>query len=79
MLHAPCVGCRHACFHPARCDANPTGTPLPAAYVPPSPQVRSKILSEEFGWDKELAKKIWCFGPDTTGASWTGWEHGCVA
>ncbi|KAL4421827.1 hypothetical protein ABPG77_001616 [Micractinium sp. CCAP 211/92] len=31
------------------------------------PKVRSKILSEEFGWDKEIAKKIWCFGPDTTG------------
>jgi len=31
------------------------------------PKVRSKILSEDFGWDKEMAKKIWCFGPDTTG------------
>jgi len=31
------------------------------------PKIRSKILSEEFGWDKDLAKKIWCFGPDTTG------------
>ena len=31
------------------------------------PKLRSKILSEEFGWDKEIAKKIWCFGPDTTG------------
>ncbi|KAI3929007.1 hypothetical protein MKX01_029536, partial [Papaver californicum] len=30
------------------------------------PKNRSKILSEEFGWDKDLAKKIWCFGPDTT-------------
>ncbi|KAI3975401.1 hypothetical protein MKX01_004488 [Papaver californicum] len=30
-------------------------------------KVRSKILSEEFGWDKDLANKIWCFGPDTTG------------
>ncbi|MCL7031189.1 hypothetical protein MKW94_007003 [Papaver nudicaule] len=30
-------------------------------------EVRSKILSEEFGWDKDLAKKIWCFGPDYTG------------
>ncbi|VAH97592.1 unnamed protein product [Triticum turgidum subsp. durum] len=29
--------------------------------------VMSKILSEEFGWDKDLAKKIWCFGPETTG------------
>lgn len=31
------------------------------------PKQRSKILAEEFGWDKDLAKKIWCFGPDTTG------------
>ena len=31
------------------------------------PKARAKILSEEFGWDKDLAKKIWCFGPDTTG------------
>lgn len=31
------------------------------------PKVRSKTMSEEFGWDKELTKKIWCFGPDTTG------------
>ncbi|GER42220.1 elongation factor 2 [Striga asiatica] len=31
------------------------------------PEARSKILHEEFGWDKDLAKKIWCFGPNTTG------------
>lgn len=31
------------------------------------PKVRSKTMSEEYGWDKELTKKIWCFGPDTTG------------
>lgn len=31
------------------------------------PKVRSKLMSEEYGWDKELTKKIWCFGPDTTG------------
>ena len=31
------------------------------------PKIRSKILAEEFGWDKDLAKKIWCFGPDTLG------------
>ena len=31
------------------------------------PKTRSKILADEFGWDKDLAKKIWCFGPDTTG------------
>uniref|UniRef100_A0A0D9V543 Tr-type G domain-containing protein n=1 Tax=Leersia perrieri TaxID=77586 RepID=A0A0D9V543_9ORYZ len=28
---------------------------------------RGKILSEEFGWDKDLARKIWAFGPDTKG------------
>lgn len=42
------------------------------------PKIRSKILSEEFGWDKDLAKKIWCFGPDTTGEAGTwvlvGWR-----
>jgi translation elongation factor EF-G len=31
------------------------------------PKVRSKVLAEEFGWDKDLATKIWCFGPETTG------------
>jgi elongation factor 2 len=31
------------------------------------PKNRSKIMSEEFDWDKDLAKKIWCFGPDTMG------------
>lgn len=31
------------------------------------PKQRSKFLSEGYGWDKELAKKIWAFGPDTTG------------
>ncbi|CAA0806736.1 Ribosomal protein S5/Elongation factor G/III/V family protein [Striga hermonthica] len=31
------------------------------------PEARSKILEEEFGWDKELAKQIWCFGPYNTG------------
>ncbi|KAL5159873.1 Elongation factor 2 [Glycine soja] len=31
------------------------------------PKNRSKILSEELGWDKDLAKKIWCFGPDGKG------------
>merc|ERR1712139_78489 len=33
------------------------------------PKVRSKVMAEQFGWDKEIAKKIWCFGPDTTGAN----------
>lgn len=26
------------------------------------PKVRGKMLVDEFGWDKELAKKIWAFG-----------------
>jgi elongation factor 2 len=33
------------------------------------PKSRARVLSEEFGWDKETAKKLWCFGPDTTGAN----------
>ncbi|CAG8629915.1 706_t:CDS:2 [Paraglomus brasilianum] len=28
---------------------------------------RARILAEEFGWDVTDARKIWCFGPDTTG------------
>jgi hypothetical protein len=35
------------------------------------PKVRTKIMVDDFGWDKELTKKIWCFGPDTTGG-WCG-------
>jgi len=31
------------------------------------PKVRTKMLSEDFGWDKETTKKIWAFGPDTNG------------
>jgi elongation factor 2 len=31
------------------------------------PKERGKKLVDDFGWDKETAKKIWCFGPDTTG------------
>lgn len=31
------------------------------------PKLRTKVLSEEFGWDKETTKKIWSFGPDTNG------------
>lgn len=28
---------------------------------------RANVLAEKFGWDKNHASKIWCFGPDTTG------------
>eukprot|EP00963_Diacronema_lutheri_P000639 scaffold37_cov346-Pavlova_lutheri.AAC.23 len=32
------------------------------------PKARGKFLAEKYGWDKEVgAKKIWCFGPETTG------------
>lgn len=32
------------------------------------PKNRGKYLAEKYGWDKEIgAKKIWCFGPETTG------------
>jgi len=33
------------------------------------PKKRSKYLSEKFGWSAEDSKKIWCFGPETTGAN----------
>ena len=32
-------------------------------------KIRYKILADEFGWDPNEAKKIWCFGPETTGAN----------
>jgi len=31
------------------------------------PKVRGRFLAEKFEWDKDLSKKIWCFGPETTG------------
>ena len=30
-------------------------------------KVRARLLADEFGWDVTDARKIWCFGPDTTG------------
>ncbi|CAG8438710.1 8721_t:CDS:2 [Ambispora leptoticha] len=30
-------------------------------------KIRARILAEEYGWDVTDARKIWCFGPDTTG------------
>ncbi|KNE69095.1 elongation factor 2 [Allomyces macrogynus ATCC 38327] len=30
-------------------------------------KVRARMLAEEHGWDVTDARKIWCFGPDTTG------------
>jgi len=31
------------------------------------PKERAKRLAEEYGWDLNDARKIWCFGPETTG------------
>jgi len=30
-------------------------------------KIRTRRLVEEFNWDQNDAKKIWCFGPDSTG------------
>jgi elongation factor 2 len=31
------------------------------------PKTRGKFLAETYGWDATEARKIWCFGPETTG------------
>merc|ERR1719291_745548 len=33
------------------------------------PKIRKKILQDEYQWDPNDAMKIWCFGPETTGAN----------
>jgi elongation factor 2 len=30
-------------------------------------KLRARVLADEFSWDATDARKIWCFGPDTTG------------
>jgi elongation factor 2 len=31
-------------------------------------KIRGKYLADKYGWDKEVGqRKIWCYGPDTTG------------
>jgi len=30
-------------------------------------KTRGRALADDFGWDVNFARKIWCFGPDTTG------------
>jgi elongation factor 2 len=30
-------------------------------------KIRARMLADEYGWDVTEARKIWCFGPDTTG------------
>jgi elongation factor 2 len=33
------------------------------------PKVRARVLADKYGWDVTDARKIWCFGPDTSGAN----------
>eukprot|EP00736_Rhodelphis_marinus_P003810 Rmarinus@m.704 len=33
------------------------------------PKVRAKYLADNYGWDKDGARKIWTFGPDMSGAN----------
>ncbi|KAL3498649.1 hypothetical protein ACH5RR_041381 [Cinchona calisaya] len=67
------VQCKVASDLPKLVEARPMEEGLAEAiddgHIGPrdDPRNRAKILSEEFGWDKDLAKKIWCFGPETTG------------
>merc|ERR1712159_102620 len=30
-------------------------------------RARARVLADDYGWDVNFARKIWCFGPDTTG------------
>jgi len=30
-------------------------------------KARARLLADDYGWDVNFARKIWCFGPDTTG------------
>lgn len=30
-------------------------------------KTRSRKLADNFGWDVNEARKIWCFGPETSG------------
>ncbi|CAJ2512917.1 Uu.00g010360.m01.CDS01 [Anthostomella pinea] len=32
-------------------------------------KTRARLMADDFGWDVTDARKIWCFGPDTTGAN----------
>lgn len=33
------------------------------------PKTRARMLADDFGWDVTDGQKIWCFGPDGTGAN----------
>ncbi|EPY53280.1 translation elongation factor [Schizosaccharomyces cryophilus OY26] len=32
-------------------------------------KARARVMADEYGWDVTDARKIWCFGPETTGAN----------
>lgn len=32
-------------------------------------KIRGRLMAEEYDWDVTEARKIWCFGPETTGAN----------
>jgi len=55
------------------CQAEPLGEDLckeiESGNIGPKadPKVRNRILAEKFGWDKEVTKKLWTFGPDSEG------------
>eukprot|EP01111_Echinosteliopsis_oligospora_P009066 TRINITY_DN258_c0_g1_i1.p1 TRINITY_DN258_c0_g1~~TRINITY_DN258_c0_g1_i1.p1 ORF type:complete len:841 (+),score=236.13 TRINITY_DN258_c0_g1_i1:133-2655(+) len=55
------------------CKGMPVGDELEAALESgkinskDDPKNRAKVLADDFGWDPTDARKIWCFGPDTTG------------
>jgi len=57
------------------CTAAPLGDDLTNAIedqkVSPKqdPKERGRMLQDEYEWDPNDAKKIWCFGPETTGAN----------
>ncbi len=61
---------KHNCLYfEARCLEEGLAEAIDDGRIGPrdDPKVRSKVLAEDFGWDKDFAKKIWCFGPETTG------------
>ncbi|KAJ1556103.1 Elongation factor 2 [Cladochytrium tenue] len=32
-------------------------------------KIRARVMADEYGWDVADARKIWCFGPETSGAN----------
>lgn len=57
------------------CSAAPLAEGLPAAIengdvnAKDDPKTRARKLAEEYGWDVTEARKIWAFGPNTSGSN----------